>query len=130
MDEIFKNLNWLAIFSGFGFSIGLGAIWFSPNLFGIKWAQGTKVDLNLKPRRNPKALVPQVIGTFLLAWFIAIAASNNQLYMVIVALLAFATLKSASGFFTQKSNYAVLTESGFILAMGTVMIIAHALVRA
>ena len=40
MSEITYNVNWLAVVVGFGLSFALGWLWYSPKLFGAKWAEG------------------------------------------------------------------------------------------
>ncbi len=39
MSELVDGLSWLAVISGFVLSFLLGWVWYSPGLFGKKWAE-------------------------------------------------------------------------------------------
>lgn len=124
VEDIF-SINWLATIVGFIAAFILGSLWFSPLLFGKKWAEGCKVELVEGAKMPMVPMVAQALGTFMMAWFVGITASIEHLLTVIIALVAFALLKFASGHFSQKTNYATNVESLYILAMGALMIIAH-----
>jgi hypothetical protein len=125
MSEITTNVNWLAVIVGAVLSFILGALWYSPKLFGMKWAEGVGVKLpegggNTMPGAAPMIL--QAIGTLLLAWLVGVTAANNALWTIILAAITFMVLQAASGKFTSKSDYAIFTEVGFIAAMVVIMI--------
>ena len=71
------------------------------------------------------ALAIQAIGTFLYAWVVGVTAKNEALLTIILIMLALVFLTAAGGRFSQKSNYAIVTESGFVVAMTIVMIIVQ-----
>ncbi len=62
-------------------------------------------------------MLAQAVGTFLLAWVIGITATTDSLALAILIALTIAALVKANGFFTQKSKYAIMMESGYILVM-------------
>jgi hypothetical protein len=46
MNEIFSNVNWLAVLvAGVAYFV-LGAIWYSKAVFAPKWMQGHNIDVN------------------------------------------------------------------------------------
>ena len=126
MSEI-TDINWLATIVGFVLSFGLGMVWFSPKLFGKKWAEGVGVDPE-GPGKPPVAgMAAQVIGTFLLAWTVGVTAANEALLTIILFTLTMVVLAGASNFFTGKNAYVRHTEGGFMVAMVVIMIICQRL---
>ena len=45
MTELTANVNWLAVIVGFVLAFALGWLWYSPKLFGTKWAEGVGVKM-------------------------------------------------------------------------------------
>ena len=122
MEEITANVNWIAVIAGFVLSFLLGWLWYSPKLFGTKWAEGVGVDLGAASGMPVAAMVTQAIATFLLAWLVGITAGNNHLATIILVIVAIAVFLYSAGKFAGKSNYAIHTESGFVIVMGVIMI--------
>jgi hypothetical protein len=121
MEEITADVNWLAVAVGAVLAYLLGYLWYSPKLFGKKWAEG--VGLKSAPENLPvAAMTMQAIGTFLLAWVVGVTAANNALLTIILIVAAIAALMLAGSLFTLKSSYAMSTEAGFVIAMAAVMI--------
>jgi hypothetical protein len=125
MAEITENVNWLAVIIGAVLSFSLGWLWYSPKLFGTKWAEGVGVKMADGASMPIQPLIVQAIGTFLLSWLVGVTAKNNALLTIILAAVTFMALVDASGHFTKKSTYARLTEMGFIAAMVVVMIVVQ-----
>ena len=125
MAEITENINWLAIAIGTTASFLLGWVWYSPKLFGKKWAEGVGLSMECKPEPPVLAMIAQLSGTFLLAWVIGITAASGALFMAILIVLTVVVLLAAGGLFSQKSSYAIITEVGFIVAMAVVMIVVQ-----
>ncbi|NRA88930.1 MAG: DUF1761 family protein [Rhizobiales bacterium] len=88
LTENVMNISWLPTITGFILAFILGSLWFSPKMFGTKWAEGSNVTLKDSDKMPMAAMVTQAIGTFLLAWFIGITASIEYLLTAIIALLA------------------------------------------
>jgi hypothetical protein len=121
MNEITANVNWLAVAVGAVAAYALGYLWYSPKLFGKKWAEG--VGLKQAPENLPvAAMTTQAIGTFLLAWVVGVTAANNALLTVILVVATIVALMLAGSLFIRKSNYAMFTEAGFVVAMAVIMI--------
>lgn len=126
MSEI-TDINWLATIIGFALAFGLGMIWFSPRMFGKKWAEGVGLDPAGPSKPPVMAMTFQTIGTFLLAWIVGVTAQNDALLTIILITATIIVLAGASGAFTGKSAYARHTEGGFTLAMVVIMIICQGL---
>ena len=126
MEELLTNMNWTATIVGAVAAFLLGWVWYSPTLFQKKWLEG----VGIAPDDNSSmkhAMFAQIVGTFLLAWVIGITETTNSLSFAVLIALTIAVLIKANGLFSHKSKYAIMVESGFILAMVVVMIIAHAI---
>jgi Protein of unknown function (DUF1761) len=122
MSELTANVNWLAVIVGTVLSFLLGWLWYSPKLFGTKWAEGIGVDLGSASSMPAAAMITQLIATFLLAWLVAITAGQNALSTIILIALTIIVFIVSNGLFAKKSNYAIGVEAGFIAAMTLVMI--------
>lgn len=124
MSEI-TDINWLATIVGFVLSFGLGMIWFSPKMFGKKWAEGVGISSD-KPDKAPvAAMIAQAVGTFLLAWTVGVTAKNDALLTIILITATIVVLAGAGAFFSGKNAYARHTEGGFTVAMVVIMIICQ-----
>ncbi len=124
MNEITDNVNWLAVIVGTIVAFLLGWIWYSPKLFGTRWAEGVGINLD---GSGPSALamVIQFVATFLLAWIIGVTAVADALLSAILIVLTIVCLMVASSLFCQKSRYAITTEAGFVVVMAVIMIVCQ-----
>ncbi len=122
MEEITANVNWIAVIAGFVLSFLLGWLWYSPKLFGTKWAEGVGVELGGAGGMPVAAMVTQAIATFLLAWLVGITAASDHLLTIILVIVAIAVFIYSGSKFANHSNYAANTQSGFIIVMGVIMI--------
>jgi len=127
VQEITADVNWLAVVVGAVLSFLLGWLWYSPALFGKKWAEGVGVELGAANAMPVGAMVAQAVAIFLLAWIFGVTASNEALLTVILVVLAIAAFLFSSGMFAKKSMYAVYTETGYIIAIAVVMFIVQAI---
>jgi Protein of unknown function (DUF1761) len=127
MQEITANVNWLAVIVGAVLSFLLGWLWYSPVLFGRKWAAGVCAELGSAAAMPVGAMVAQAIGIFLLAWLFGITAANNALLTIILVVLTIAALNFSGGMFASKKMPAIVIETGYILAMAVVMFLAQAI---
>lgn len=128
MEEIVTGVNWLAVIVGFVLAFGLGWLWFSPKLFGKKWAEGNGLDPNGPDKMPMNAMITQAIGTFLLAWVVGVTAKNDAILTIILIAVTMAVLNSASSMFTNKGTYVRNVDAGFTVAMVVLMIIVHAFI--
>ena len=125
MEELVTGVNWLAVIVGFVVSFGLGWVWFSPKLFGKKWAEGNGLDPNGPDKMPMTAMVSQVVGTFLLAWVVGVTAKNDALLTILLITVTIVVLNGASSFFLNKNAYVRRTDAGFTVAMVVIMIICQ-----
>jgi len=125
MNELLDGVNWLAVIVGFVVAFIIGAIWYSPKLFGAKLAEGVGVDINESSGPAIMPLVVQAVGTFLLSWLVGITAAANALFTILLIMLTIIVLMVAGGLFSQKSRYAIVTEASYVLVMVVVMIIVQ-----
>ena len=128
MGDVAANVNWIAVVVGTVVSFLLGGLWYSPALFGKKWAAGVGVDLGTASSMPGVALAAQLAATFSLAWLIGLAVDRHG-FLVDVLIVAMPVLFIVSnGLFAKKSGYAIAVEAGFIVAMGLVMNVVQALI--
>ena len=127
MGEITQGVSWIAVIVSFILSFILGWIWYSPGVFGKKWAEGVGVSLEDADKMPVFAMLIQALGTFCLAWLVGVFASGQALMTFILVLVTLILIIVANGKFAQKSNAAVAIEGSFILAMGIVMFLCQAI---
>ena len=126
MSEITAGVNWIAVIVGALVSFGLGALWYSPKMFGNKWLEGVGVSSD-DTSSVAGAMVTQIIATLLLAWVVGVTAANDALLTIILIVLTIVFLLIANGLFAKKSHYAVSVEAGFVVAMTVIMIASQAI---
>ncbi len=129
MSEIFNGVSWLAVIVGAVAAFLLGWLWYSPKLFGIKWAEGSGVKMGSSDQMPTAAMASQGLGLLLMSWFVGVTAVSSALWTVILATVAFAVLGFSGGTFSGKSQYARLVDAGYWLACLVVMIICEGLIR-
>lgn len=127
MEELSTEMNWLGVVAGTIVGFLIGWLWYSPILFGRKWAEGSGVELGTASSMPIAAMATQLISTFLLAILIGITASQNALTTAILILVTLAGFVMSMGLFVKKSTYAVAVDGSFIVVMGIVMIIIQAI---
>lgn len=129
MGEIINGVSWLAVLAGAILSFILGYFWYSPTLFGVKWAEGSGVKMNTADKMPMEAMTTQGIGLLLMSWFVGVTANSNALYTVILATVAFTVLGYSGGSFSGKSSYARLVDAGYWIACLVIMIICQGVIR-
>ncbi len=125
MELLLTDVNWLAVIVGTVLAFLLGWLWYSPFLFAKKWAEGVRININGGSGPMLLAMIAQIASTFLLAWSIGVAMVMNAVPLAILIGLTASSLIKANGLFSQKSHYAIATESLFVIAMTAVMILVH-----
>ena len=123
--ENFAETNWLAVFVGVVASFLVGWLWYSPKLFGVKWAEGSGVTLDSADKMPAFAMAAQLLALFLLALVIGITAAVNALITAILAILAVGTFIVSNGAWSQKSCYAVGVDFSYVVLSGVIMIICQ-----
>jgi hypothetical protein len=127
MCELTVGVSWIAVVVSFVLSFILGWLWYSPKLFGKKWAEGVGVPFEDGGSMPVCAMIAQALGTFGLAWLFGITAGREALLTIILILLTIVMLIVANGKFAKKSSAAIRIEATYILAMGVVMVVCQAI---
>ncbi len=127
MEELTAGVSWIAVILGAVGSFLVGWLWYSPMLFGKKWAEGNGIELGTANEMPIGALVTNFVGLFLMSWFVGVTAVSSQMLTVILATLAFTVLAYSGGLFTKKPAYVRLVDGGFWIASLVVMIIFQAI---
>ena len=125
--DAFADLNWIAVIAGTVVSFLVGWLWYSPKLFGVKWAEGSRVDLGSADSMPMMAMASQFLALLLLAMVVGITATTDALITAILAILAVAVFNLASGSFVRKTNYALGVDFGYVVVAGVIMIAAQAI---
>lgn len=124
MNEL-DMVNWLAVGVGTIVAFLVGWAWYSPMLFGKKWAEGSGVDLGAASEMPVRAMVSQLLGLFLLAMVVGITATQDMLITAILAILATAVFTFSMGGFVQKSTYAMVVDLLYVVVAGALMIVCQ-----
>ena len=128
--EDFSLVNWAAVAVGTFVSFLVGWLWYSPKLFGKKWAEGSAVELGSAGEMPVVAMITQLVALLLLATVVGITATSNSLLTAVLAILAAAAFVGSAGAFVHKSAYARIVDISYILLAGVVMIASQGIFRA
>jgi len=116
------SLNWLAVIVGAVLSFLAGWLWFSPKLFGEKWAEGSRVELGKADEMPKLAMAAQAIALLLISTLIGLTAASGALFTAIIAILGIAAFSVSVGAFVKKTNYALMVDGGYVILFGVIMI--------
>ncbi|WP_380053323.1 DUF1761 domain-containing protein [Falsihalocynthiibacter sp. SS001] len=125
MEEILTGVSWLAVIVGAVVSFLVGWLWYSPKLFGTKWAEGVGVNLGDANEMPKAAMISQFLGLFLMSWFVSVTAASNLLLTVILATVAFTVMGYAGNAFAGHSNYARNVNAGYWIVALVIMVICN-----
>ena len=125
--EDFGAINWLAVGAGTIVAFIVGWLWYSPLLFGKKWAEGSGVELNTADKMPAAAMASQLLALFCLAMVIGLTATTESLITAIFAILAVGFMVFSNGGFGKKTNYAMVVDLGHAIVSGIIMIAAQGL---
>jgi hypothetical protein len=123
--ENFAEINWLAVAVGTVVAFLVGWAWYSPRVFGKKWAEGSGVALGSAASMPVLAMVSQFAALLMLALVVGVTETSNSLYTAILAILTVAVFTLSSGAFVKKSGYAMAVDTGYIIVAGALMIAAQ-----
>ena len=129
MGELTAGVSWLAVVVGAVVSFLAGWLWYSPKLFGPKWAEGVGVQMGTASEMPVAAMVSQIIGLLLMSWFVGVTAESDALMTVILGTLAFTVLAYSGGLFRKNSTYARNTDAGYWIVSLVIMIICQGIFR-
>ena len=125
MAELFEGVSWTGVVSGAIVAFLLGWAWYSPKMFGPKWAEGVGVQMGEANEMPAGAMISQFLGLFLFSWLVGVTAVSNALLTIILAMVAFSVMGYAGGMFRKNSAYARVTDAGYWLASGVVMVVCQ-----
>ena len=125
MGELTIGVSWLAVIVGAVVSFLLGWLWYSPKLFGPKWAEGVGVKMGTANEMPVPAMVTQIVGLLLMSWFVGVTAVSSALLTVILGTVAFTVLAYSGGLFTKKSTYARNVDAGYWIVALVIMIVCQ-----
>lgn len=128
MGELMEGVNWLGVIVGAVISFLAGWLWYSPKLFGTKWAEGSHVKLGSANEMPVGAMIAQLVGLFLMSWLVGVTMANNAVWTAILATVAFAILAYSGSMFSQKTAYARVVDFGYWIVALVIMVIGQALV--
>ena len=125
MQELTMGVSWIGVIAGAVVSFLTGWLWYSPKLFGTRWAEGTGVRLADASAMPVGAMLSQAVGLLLMSWFVGVTAASNALLTVILATAAFTVLAYSGGMFSQKSAYARNVEAGYWMISLVLMVVCQ-----
>lgn len=125
MQELTSGVSWAAVAAGAIVSFLFGWLWYSPKMFGTIWAKGLGVDLGSASSMPAGAMVSQIVGLFLMSWFVGVTAASNALLTVVLGTVAFTVLAYSGGMFGQKSGATRNVEAGYWIASLVIMIVCQ-----
>jgi len=121
--EITTGVIWIAVVLGAVGSFLVGWLWYSPILFGKKWAEGNGLGSDDASGMPFAAMGANFIGLFLMSWFVGVTAVSSALLTVILATVAFTVLAFSGGMFAKKPTSVLVIDAGYWLAAFVVMFI-------
>mgnify|MGYP003676171768 CR=1 FL=1 len=111
MGALLEGVNWIAVVVGTVVSFLVGWLWYSPILFGPRWAQGVGVKMGTADDMPFGAMAGQILGLFLMSWLVGVTAASNALMTSILAVLAFTVLGYSGGMFRKVCCNASVEEA-------------------
>ncbi len=127
MEELTAGVSWLGVIVGAVAAFLIGWLWYSPKLFGTKWAAAVGVEMASADKMPMGAMVTQIVGLLLMSWFVGVTAVSSALLTVILATLAFTVLAYSGGAFAKKPAYARNVDAGYWIVCLVVMIVSQAI---
>ena len=117
----------LAVIVATVLSFMLGGVWYSPRVFGTRWAEGVGIDLESEDagKHAVKALSVQFVSTLLLAWVLGAMVDAGEWLMIAATVGVASVILISAGLFHRNSHFAAIIEGVFVVVMATVMVAAH-----
>ena len=127
MEALVTNVNWLAVGVSTIISYLFASLWYSPSVFGSKWANGIGLQIGAEEGFSIYALVSQFFATLLLAWIVSLAIGNGSLAFIFLISLTVFFFLLAANLIAEHSTYASLVEATFVFAISLIMTICNLL---
>ena len=125
MSELTFGINWWAVVAAAVISFFAGWLWYSPKLFGDRWARAANVSYSDIP--PAAAMAMHFIGMVLLSWFVAIMAREELMAATVLFMIAGAVLGYATDGYLKIRTEGKLINAGYWMAMVLIMMAAQAL---
>ncbi len=121
------EVSWLAVIVATVLSFVLGGLWYSPRVFGARWAEGCGVDLESEDagKHAVKALSVQFVSTLLLAWLLGAMVDAGEWLMIAATVSVVAVILISAGLFHRNSHFAAVIEGVFVVVMSALMVVVH-----
>jgi uncharacterized protein DUF1761 len=129
MQELTTGVSWSGVIVGAIAAFIVGWLWYSPMLFGKKWAEGLGIEMGTASEMPMVAMLAQAIGLFLMSWFVGVTAVNNALLTVILATVAFIVLAGSGAMFAKQNAYVRYVNAGYWAVSLVVMIVSQGIFR-
>ena len=127
MEPLVANVNWLAVGVSTIISYLFASFWYSPAVFGQKWADGVGLKLGAEESFSIYALVSQFIATLLLAWIVSLIVGNGSLAFIVLISLTIFFFLLAANLIAEHSTYASFVEATFVLVISLIMTVCNLL---
>ena len=128
MNELFQNVEWLAVIIGAVLAFLAGWLWYSPGLFGRRWATGLGLEYG---QHMPFAVMgQQIMALLLVSWFVAVCIAIAMPALAALGLISFVMLHYAGEGFAGHSPAVKLINGGYWIAAVLVMLFVHLLFAA
>ena len=127
--ELTAGVSWAGVIVGAIAAFLVGWLWYSPVLFGKRWASDQGLDLGTAQDMPFGAMGTQFLGLILMSWFVGVTAVSNALLTVILATIAFAVLQISGGMFSKQTTYVRNVNAGYWIAALVVMIVCQGIFR-
>ncbi|HAJ76915.1 MAG TPA: DUF1761 domain-containing protein [Gammaproteobacteria bacterium] len=125
MEILFIGVNWLAVGVSTILCFILGGFWYSPKLFGVKWAEGVGVPTGPGTKQPIGALLMQFVATLLLAWIMSVAHNNGAYPTAVLIVITAACLVMAANMFAKHDNDSTIIEGAFVIVMALIMSVCN-----
>lgn len=125
--EDFTIINWLAVSVGTVVAFLAGWLWYSPRMFGVKWAEGSGVPLGGDGSFPAFAMGTQLLAVFMLALVVGMTETIQALLAAILIIVTVAIFAASFGGFNRKSGYAIAVDFFYIIVAGAIMIAFQAI---
>lgn len=121
------EVSLLAVIVATVLSFMLGGLWYSPRVFGARWAKGVGIDLESEDagKHAVKALSVQFVSTLLLAWVLGAMVDASEWLMIAATVGVASVILVSAGLFHRNSHFAAVIEGLFVVVMSTVMVVVH-----
>ncbi len=124
MQEVTTQVNWLAAVVGAVTAFVAGSLWYSPWVFGRRWAEGLGFSLEGKPPLEP--MLAQIAGLGLLSLFVAVAGTSPMI--VLLGLAAFVILAYSGESFARHPIDVRLINAGYLLLAAHIMLLTQTVI--